>query len=61
MINLQKLIKKPKVFKRLTGLSPDKFNKLVAELEPRFVRANIKRLSRPNRQRKIGGIMRYAM
>ena len=54
MINLKKLLTKPKIFKRLTGLSPAKFRKLAAELELRFEQANIKRLSRPNRQRKIG-------
>ncbi len=54
MIQAQKLAKKPKIFKRLTGITPDKFNKLVCELEPLFRQAEIKRKSRSNRQRKIG-------
>lgn len=61
MINLEKLIKKPKVFKRLTGLSPAKFKFLVAELEPRFKQANIKRLSQRKRQRKIGGGSKFKL
>jgi len=55
MINLQKLIKKPKVFKRLTGLSPDKFKQLVAELEPRFQKADFKRKDYSGRKRRVGG------
>jgi hypothetical protein len=55
MIKLEKLLKKPKVFKRLTGLSPDRFQKLVTELEPTFLKARKKRLFKSRRQRKFGG------
>jgi hypothetical protein len=54
MINLKQLYKKPKVFERLTGLSPVKFQQLLAELEPLFNQAEIKRKSYSNRKRKIG-------
>ncbi len=55
MINLQKLYKKPKIFQRLTGLTPDKFQKLLNELEPLFNEAELKRKKTTNRKRKLGG------
>ena len=55
MINLQKLYKKPKIFQRLTGLTTDKFQKLLNELEPLFNAAELKRKKTTNRQRKLGG------
>lgn len=55
MVKLKKLLQKPKVFKRLTGLSPAKFEELILELEPRFLKARKKRLFRPRPQRKFGG------
>lgn len=55
MINLQKLYKKPKVFQRLTGLTPDKFQALLKELEPLFNEAELKRKKTSDRKRKIGG------
>lgn len=55
MIKLQKLLQKPRIFKRLTGLSPAKFEKLTIKLEPLFLKARKKRLSNPKRQRKFGG------
>jgi len=55
MLKLKKLLKKTKVFKRLTGLSPTQFQKLIIELKPVFLKARKKRLSKPKRQRKFGG------
>lgn len=39
----------------MTGLKVFLFDELVAELEPKFIEAEIKRLSRPDRQRDLGG------
>src|SRR3989344_4742857 len=54
-MNLTKLAKKPKVFERLTGLSPQAFFALAAELEPAWEKAEYRRLSRKERVRAIGG------
>lgn len=54
MINLQKLLQKPIVFQRLTGLPPEKFTILLAELTPIWEEAETKRLSRPDRKHAIG-------
>lgn len=55
MINLQKLYKKPKIFQRLTGLTPNKFQQLLIRLEPLFKEVELKRKKTENRQRKPGG------
>jgi hypothetical protein len=34
MLNLSKLSQKPKIFRRLTGLAPSKFQELLKKLEP---------------------------
>ena len=51
----------PKTFVRLTGVSVEKFDQLLKQLLPIFAQAEKKRLSRPNRQRAIGGGRRYAL
>jgi flagellar biosynthesis chaperone FliJ len=55
MVNLHKLYKKPKVFQRLTGLTPDKFEQLLIRLEPLFKESELKRKKTTNRKRKLGG------
>jgi len=55
MINLQKLYKRPQVFQRLTGLTPNKFQQLLIRLEPIFKESELKRKKTTNRQRKVGG------
>lgn len=54
MINIHKLLQKPKVFQRLTGLTPQKFIELLASLTPLWEESENKRLSRPDRKRAIG-------
>jgi len=44
-----------RVFRHLTGLSVPEFDILVADLLPAFTAAEQARLSRPTRQRAIGG------
>jgi len=55
MINLQKLYNKPKVFQRLTGLTPNKFQQLLIRLEPLFNDSELKRKKITNRKRTMGG------
>lgn len=55
MLDIEKLFKKPRVFQRLTGLTPDKFKKLLVKLQPLFKEAEAKRKERSNRIRKEGG------
>jgi hypothetical protein len=44
-----------KVFQSMTGLSLRLFDELNQEIEVKFIEAEIKRLSRPDRQRALGG------
>jgi hypothetical protein len=45
----------PKVFQTLTGLQLTEFDSLLDEVLPRYAEAERQRLSRPTRQRDIGG------
>jgi len=45
----------PKIFLTMTGLQLDEFDDLVSEVRSRYAEAEIARLSRPDRQRAIGG------
>jgi hypothetical protein len=54
MINTKKLASKPKVFQRLTGLTPQKFSWLVSQVEPEFLAKDLKQKTRLQRKRAIG-------
>jgi hypothetical protein len=58
-LNFNYLSKKPTKFYRFTGLKVGEFLILKEEIEPFWQKAEIKRLSRPNRQRAIGGGRKY--
>ena len=45
----------PKIFLTMTGLHLDEFDDLVSAVWPRYQAAELARLSRPDRQRDIGG------
>jgi hypothetical protein len=45
----------PKIFLSMTGLRLNEFDELVDEVEPLYQAAELKRLSRPDRQRDLGG------
>jgi hypothetical protein len=45
----------PNVFLKMTGLRVAELNTLVDDLQPTFSEAEIQRLSRPDRQREMGG------
>lgn len=46
---------RPRTFRAMTGLSIEKFNELSKELLPLYEKAELKRLSKSKRQRKVGG------
>lgn len=58
-MKLSGLRRHPKTFLRLTGLTVEKFDRLLEQLLPIFEKAEKKRLSRPHRQRAIGGGRKY--
>jgi len=58
-LNFNYLSKKPTKFYRFTGLEVGEFLILKEKVEPLWKAAEIKRLSRPNRQRAIGGGRAY--
>lgn len=55
MINIQKLSKRPKIFKTLCGLTPGQFDKLLNEITPLWEEAEYKRQDWKGRKRPIGG------
>lgn len=61
MINYQGLSQKPKIFKNLTGVAIDEFHKLERQAYPVWQQQEQERLSRPNRQRAIGGGRKYEL
>jgi Helix-turn-helix of DDE superfamily endonuclease len=54
-----RLRQRPESFRRLSGLSIEKFDELLSQLEPLWRQAEHKRLTRPDRQRRIGGGRTY--
>jgi hypothetical protein len=61
MINYRRLSQKPKIFKNLTGVTIDEFNELYRQTYPVWHQQEQERLSRPNRQRAIGGGRKYEL
>jgi CRP-like cAMP-binding protein len=61
MITYAMLKKKPHVFKNLTGVSANEFDRLQREVAPVWAEGERKRLSRPDRQRAIGGGRDYTL
>ena len=55
MSKISKLKQSPLIFRRLTGVSIEKFDEVYRQLEPSYEKYNQKRLSHPNRKRPIGG------
>jgi hypothetical protein len=61
MISYEKLVKKPRVFKSITGLSIEEFDQLLQKFAPAWVEHEHQRLERPNRKRAIGGGRKYTL
>ena len=54
-MNISKLKQSPKIFTRLFGIDPVKFDGLVAQIEPLWVRSERSRLNHPRKIRTGGG------
>jgi CRP-like cAMP-binding protein len=61
MITYAMLKKKPHVFKNLTGVRANEFDRLQWEVAPVWAEGERKRLSRPDRRRAIGGGRDYTL
>jgi len=61
MITYEELIKKPRVFKSLTGVSRFEFDELLEKVSPIWLQLAYERLNRPDRQRAIGGGGEYKL
>jgi hypothetical protein len=55
MMRYEQLTKHAQVFLSATGLRVDEFDQLLKDVQGRYAQAEYERLSRPNRQRAIGG------
>lgn len=55
MVNINKLAKRPKIFRTLCGLSPQQFKELLQKLEPLWSEAEYQRQNWRGRKRQIGG------
>src|SRR5215204_5438327 len=55
MLTYNRLIKHRHAFKSLTGVTVGEFDELYTRFAPAWEQAELARLSRPNRQRAIGG------
>lgn len=61
MISYQELVKKPRVFKSVTGLNIDEFDQLLQKFTPTWIEHEHNRLNRPDRKRAIGGGRKYTL
>ena len=61
MITYENLRRDKQAFKSLTGMTVDEFDVLYAKVEAVWHAAEVKRLSRPNRQRASGGGVDYRL
>jgi transposase len=61
MITYRELIKNPRVFKSLTGVTVSEFGELYDKVQPLWLNNEIERLSRRERKRAIGGGRDYAL
>lgn len=57
----ERLKRVPKQFRRLTGLTPEKFDEILIQIKPLYDIWNEKRLNRKERKRKIGGGMKHGL
>lgn len=61
MNHTSRLKRAPDTFRQLTGLTPAAFDRLLAELEPRYHQAEDARKTRRTRQRKPGAGRKFAL
>jgi DDE superfamily endonuclease/Helix-turn-helix of DDE superfamily endonuclease len=61
MSHTERLRRSPKAFRQLTGITPLVFDKLLADLTPRYEEADVKRKDRPDRRRRPGAGRKHAL
>ena len=61
MSHTERLRRSPNAFRQLTGITPAAFDRLLAELTPRYEQAEARRKDRPGRQRKPGAGPKHAL
>jgi hypothetical protein len=61
VITYDKLKRKPRAFRSITGMSITEFDKLFRKIIPVWMRSEQERLSRPDRKRAIGGGHPYTL
>jgi hypothetical protein len=61
MSHTSRLKRMPDPFRQLTGITPEVFDQLLAELEPRYQQADAKRKKRPGRKRKPGAGRKFTL
>jgi hypothetical protein len=61
MLTVEKLRRKPKHFHNFTGLTLQQFDQLLAAIEPLYQKAEVERLSNPNRLRPRGAGRKFKL
>jgi hypothetical protein len=61
MSHTSRLKRIPDTFRQLTGITPEAFDRLLAELEPRYQQADAKRKKKPGRKRKPGAGRKFTL
>jgi len=61
MSQTSRLRRVPDTFRQLTGITPEAFDRLLVELEPRYQQADTKRKTRRTRRRKPGAGRKFAL
>src|SRR5947208_14481448 len=61
MTHTERLQRSPKAFRLLTGITPAAFDRLLADLTPRYEQAEARRKGRPGRKRRPGAGRKHAL
>lgn len=61
MSHTDRLRRSPATFRRLTGITPAAFDRLLDQLTPRYEQAEARRKDRPGRKRRPGGGRKHAL
>src|ERR687893_25390 len=61
MSHTERLRRSPHAFRQLTGITPAAFDRLLAQLTPRYEAADARRKARPDRKRRPGAGRKHAL
>jgi len=61
MLNLERLMNRPKTFHSLAGVFPEQFRKLTQQVKPLFEEAELKRKEWKGRKREVGAGRKYKL